>query len=213
MGGQFARLAGVAPIPASSGKRVRLDRGGNCQLNCALHRIAVCQGRVPPPAREFLARKQAEGKSRREALRCPKLRLARRVWRLLIDSKIDQSLSNPSILREARRRRGLRQWLDIGATEHSRLGYRHPLNQRAPADAKQSRGSFCTYAVKKEPRVEDSGHLSEVAVPFAPIASERNHGSESCSPAGGDDGGLPPAGGEGLHRRQDPPVGALSSVK
>jgi transposase len=94
---KFARLAGVAPIPASSGAhtRYRLDRGGNRQLNCALHRIAVCQGRVHPPAREFLARKQAEGKSRREALRCLKRHLARRVWRLLIDSEIDQSSSNP----------------------------------------------------------------------------------------------------------------------
>lgn len=94
---KFARLAGVAPVPASSGKRVRhrLDRGGNRQLNCALHRIAVCQGRVHPPARKFLERKQAEGKSRREALRCLKRHLARRVWRLLIDSEIDLSQSDP----------------------------------------------------------------------------------------------------------------------
>jgi transposase len=94
---KFARLAGIAPIPASSGKRVRyrLDRGGNRQLNCALHRIAVTQGRVHPPARAYLARKQAEGKSRMEALRCLKRHLARRVWRLLIDSEIDQSMSNP----------------------------------------------------------------------------------------------------------------------
>jgi transposase len=94
---KFARLAGVAPVPASSGKRTRyrLDRGGNRQLNCALHRIAVCQGRVHPPAREFLERKQAEGKSRREALRCLKRHLARRVWRLLIDSEIDLSMRNP----------------------------------------------------------------------------------------------------------------------
>lgn len=91
---KFARLAGVAPIPASSGKRVRhrLDRSGNRQLNCALHRIAVTQGRVHAPAREFLARKQAEGKSRMEALRCLKRHLARRVWRLLIDSEIDRSV-------------------------------------------------------------------------------------------------------------------------
>jgi transposase len=90
-----ARLAGVAPIPASSGRRTRqrLARGGNRQLNCALHRIAVCQGRVHPPAREFLAKKQAEGKSRREALRCLKRHLARRVWRLLIDSERETSSS------------------------------------------------------------------------------------------------------------------------
>jgi transposase len=91
---KLARLAGVAPIPASSGSRVRhrLDRGGNRQLNCALHRIAVTQGRAHPPAREYLARKQAEGKSRIEAIRCLKRHLARRVWRLLIDSEIDRSV-------------------------------------------------------------------------------------------------------------------------
>jgi transposase len=91
---KLARLAGVAPIPASSGARVRhrLDRGGNRQLNCALHRIAVTQGRVHPPARDYLARKQAEGKSRIEAIRCLKRHLARRVWRLLIDSEIDRSV-------------------------------------------------------------------------------------------------------------------------
>jgi transposase len=93
---KFARLAGVAPIPASSGKRIRhrLDRGGNRQLNCALHRIAVSQGRVHPPAREFLAKKQAEGKSRMEALRCLKRHLARRVWKLLIDSERERSLNS-----------------------------------------------------------------------------------------------------------------------
>ncbi len=92
---KFARLAGVAPIPASSGKRVRhrLDRGGNRQLNCALHRIAVTQGRVHAPAREFLAAKQAEGKSRMEALRCLKRHLARRVWKLLVNSEIDRSMT------------------------------------------------------------------------------------------------------------------------
>jgi transposase len=94
---KLARLAGVAPVPASSGARTRfrLDRGGNRQLNCALHRIAVTQGRVHPPARDYLARKQAEGKSRIEAIRCLKRHLARRVWRLLIKSEIDLSMSNP----------------------------------------------------------------------------------------------------------------------
>jgi transposase len=86
---KLARLAGVAPIPASSGIRVRhrLDRGGNRQLNCALHRIAVTQGRVHEPAREFLTRKQAEGKSRIEALRCLKRHLARAVWQALRASR------------------------------------------------------------------------------------------------------------------------------
>ncbi|HEX3323512.1 MAG TPA: IS110 family transposase [Solirubrobacterales bacterium] len=91
---KLARLAGIAPIPASSGSRtrLRLDRGGNRQLNCAVHRIAVTQGRMHPPARDFLARKRAEGKSNREALRCLKRHLIRRVWRLLNDSEIDRSV-------------------------------------------------------------------------------------------------------------------------
>jgi transposase len=79
---QLARHAGVAPLEASSGRkrRHRLDRGGNRQLNCALHRIAVTQGRVYPPARAYLERKQGEGKSRREAIRCLKRQLARTVY-------------------------------------------------------------------------------------------------------------------------------------
>jgi transposase len=82
---QLARHAGVAPLDASSGKhqRHRLDRGGNRQLNCALHRIAVTQGRVYAPAKAYLERKQAEGKSRREALRCLKRQLARTVYTTL----------------------------------------------------------------------------------------------------------------------------------
>lgn len=82
---QLARHAGVAPLDASSGKhqRHRLDRGGNRQLNCALHRIAITQGRVHPPARAYLERKQAEGKSRREALRCLKRQLARTIYTTL----------------------------------------------------------------------------------------------------------------------------------
>jgi transposase len=82
---KLARLAGSAPIPASSGRttRHRLDRGGNRQLNCALHRLAVTKGRLDPDTAAYLARKQAEGKSRREALRCLKRHLARRVWHLL----------------------------------------------------------------------------------------------------------------------------------
>jgi transposase len=82
---QLARHAGVAPLDASSGKhqRHRLDRGGNRQLNCALHRIAITQGRVHPPARAYLERKQAEGKTRREAIRCLKRQLARTVYTTL----------------------------------------------------------------------------------------------------------------------------------
>jgi transposase len=82
---QLAMHAGAAPLPASSGNRQRhrLNRSGNRQLNCALHRIAITQGQHYPPARAYLARKEAEGKSRKEALRCLKRHLARTVYRAL----------------------------------------------------------------------------------------------------------------------------------
>lgn len=84
---KLARAAGVAPLPVSSGRRDRhrLDRGGNRQLNLALHRLAVNRGRLDPQTAAYLARKQAEGMSRMEALRCLKRHLARRVWHLLTD--------------------------------------------------------------------------------------------------------------------------------
>jgi transposase len=81
----FAMLAGVAPIPASSGQtqRMRLNRGGNRQLNRALYSIAFAQIRTYPPATAFVTRKRAEGKSWREAIRALKRHLARIVFRLL----------------------------------------------------------------------------------------------------------------------------------
>ena len=82
---KLARTAASAPIPASSGNtnRHRLDTGGNRQLNAALHRLAVNKGRLCPETATYLARKQAEGKTRKEALRCLKRFLARRIWHLL----------------------------------------------------------------------------------------------------------------------------------
>jgi transposase len=82
---QLARHSGVAPLEASSGRiqRHRLDRGGNRQLNAALYRIAITQARYHPPACAYLERKRAEGKSRREAIRCLKRLLARVVFNTL----------------------------------------------------------------------------------------------------------------------------------
>jgi transposase len=82
---KLARIAGSAPIPASSGSTIRhrLDRGGNRQINCALHRLALTKSLHDPDTAAYLDRKQAEGKTRREAMRCLKRHLARRVWHLL----------------------------------------------------------------------------------------------------------------------------------
>jgi transposase len=81
----FARQAGTAPIPASSGRvvRHRLHRGGDRRLNSALHMIAITKARIDPQTKAYLERKRAEGKTKREALRCLKRHLARRVHHLL----------------------------------------------------------------------------------------------------------------------------------
>lgn len=81
----FAMHAGVAPIPASSGRtnRHRLARGGNRQLNCALHRIAVTQVRIDSLGRAYYQRRISSGDTTMEALRALKRRLARVVFNLL----------------------------------------------------------------------------------------------------------------------------------
>jgi transposase len=82
---KLARAAGVAPIPASSGntQRQRLDQGGNRQINAALHRVIVTRARCHPQTRDYIARRRSEGKTTREAIRCLKRYLVRRVWHLL----------------------------------------------------------------------------------------------------------------------------------
>ena len=81
----FARLAGAAPIPASSGQtiRYRLDRSGDRKLNRALHMILVTRKRSHPATIAYIERRLQEGKTRREANRCLKRYLARSLYRLL----------------------------------------------------------------------------------------------------------------------------------
>jgi transposase len=82
---KLARAAGIAPIPVSSGNtnRHRLDRGGNRQINTAIHRVAITRARCHPETKAYIERKRSEGKTNREALRCLKRHLARRIWHLL----------------------------------------------------------------------------------------------------------------------------------
>jgi transposase len=81
----FARLAGAAPIPASSGRvlRHRLDPGGDRQLNRALHAIIVSRRKNHAPTISYIERKTREGRSVRETIRCLKRYLARHLFRLL----------------------------------------------------------------------------------------------------------------------------------
>ena len=81
----FAALAGVAPIQASSGQvvRHRLNRGGDRQLNRALHTIVMWRTNFHAESKVYLARRRQEGKSDREIRRCLKRHLARRIFHLL----------------------------------------------------------------------------------------------------------------------------------
>jgi transposase len=83
---RFAAHTGTAPIEASSGEvvRHRLSRAGNRNLNHALHLIAIVQIRHPTAGQVYYRRKLAEGKSRKEALRCLKRRLSDAVYRQLL---------------------------------------------------------------------------------------------------------------------------------
>lgn len=81
----FARLAGVAPIPASSGNthRHRLDRGGDRQLNRALHQMVNTRLAHDPTTRAYFTRRLAEGKTKHEIRRCLKRYIARHIYRTL----------------------------------------------------------------------------------------------------------------------------------
>ena len=81
----FARLAGVAPVPASSGQttRHRLSRGGDRQLNRALHTVILHRRHHDPNTKDYIARRVAEGKTQREAVRQLKRYLARHLYRVL----------------------------------------------------------------------------------------------------------------------------------
>jgi transposase len=81
----FAMHAGVAPVPVSSGRtdRHRLSRGGNRQLNTALHRIAITQLRLSGPGQAYYQRRRAQGDATGEAVRALKRRIARAVYQRL----------------------------------------------------------------------------------------------------------------------------------
>jgi transposase len=81
----FAMLAGVAPIPASSGRvvRHRLNRGGDRQLNRSLHTIVMTREAWHEPTKRYVARRTAQGRSRREIRRCLAPATARQLFRLL----------------------------------------------------------------------------------------------------------------------------------
>ncbi|QHK18551.1 IS110 family transposase [Pseudarthrobacter psychrotolerans] len=81
----FACLAGVNPIPASSGNTVRhrLNRGGDRRLNSALHMAAITRMTYDSETCDYVEKRRAEGKTDKEIRRCVKRYLARRIFRIL----------------------------------------------------------------------------------------------------------------------------------
>ncbi len=91
---QLAAYAGAAPLEASSAGSVRhrLNRGGNRKLNAVLYRIVLTQAHYSLDARVYLARRIAEGKTRREAVRALKRYIARAIWQLWCECESERSI-------------------------------------------------------------------------------------------------------------------------
>lgn len=85
----FAALCGTSPVEASSGKtqRRRLNRGGDRQANAALYRIVLSRLRWDERSQDYLRRRLAEGKTRREIIRCLKRYVAREIYRLIVSTR------------------------------------------------------------------------------------------------------------------------------
>jgi len=91
----LAALAGASPVAVSSGGRggFRLNRGGNRQRNRVIHLMALCQRRCDPRAQAYDAKKRAEGKTRRAAMRCLKRRLVDVLYRCFTQVPVEQPLA------------------------------------------------------------------------------------------------------------------------
>jgi transposase len=102
---QFAALAGVSPVPASSGKttRHRLSRGGDRNANRALHQVVLVRMGSCPRTKDYVAKRTAEGKSKREIMRCLKRYAAREIYRQITDP---QPAPNNADLRQMRTKLG-----------------------------------------------------------------------------------------------------------
>ncbi|MDE0171037.1 MAG: transposase, partial [bacterium] len=115
----FAALCGASPVQASSGQivRHRLDQGGNRQANSALWRIATTRMRTDAATKHYVERRRAEGKKKREIIRCLKRHIAREIYRLI---------TNPPPTPNCARLRSRRQGAGITLTQAARALGTHP---------------------------------------------------------------------------------------
>jgi transposase len=83
----FAALTGSCPVPASSGKttRLRLNRAGDRQANSALYHVIIVRMRYHEKTRAYVQRRTAEGKTKKEIIRCLKRYLVRQLYPLIRD--------------------------------------------------------------------------------------------------------------------------------
>ncbi|WP_052133127.1 IS110 family RNA-guided transposase [Kocuria rosea] len=104
--GSFAALCGASPIPASSGKtnRFRLNRGGDRQANWALHQIALVRLSNDERTRGYAGRLRANGKSKKDVLRCLKRAIAREAFHLIVHPEPVPATEG---LRDLRHQRGV----------------------------------------------------------------------------------------------------------
>lgn len=93
----LAKLCGACPIPASSGQtnRHRLNRGGNRQANAALYRVVIVRMRWHQPTIAYVARRTAEGLTKKEIIRCLKRYVVREIYQLLPVPSADQANTTP----------------------------------------------------------------------------------------------------------------------
>ena len=94
----LAKLCGVNPIPASSGRttRHRLNRGGHRHANAAPYRIVIVRMRRDDRTKTYVARRTSEGKSESEIIRCLKQHLVREIWRTTRDLRHDRTRTSTS---------------------------------------------------------------------------------------------------------------------
>lgn len=100
----FAALCGTSPIPASSGKtnRYRLNRGGDRRANAAIHQIALVRVSSDPRTKAYIAKKKAEGKTTRDAIRCLKRIIARELYKIITNPPAIPTIDDLRPLRKAR---------------------------------------------------------------------------------------------------------------
>ncbi len=99
---QFAALTGTAPVPASSGKtnRHRLSRGGDRQANSALHHVVLSRMQSDHRTKNYVAKRTADGKSKRETMRCLKRYVAREIYRQIFNPVAAPDVTDLRILRK-----------------------------------------------------------------------------------------------------------------